>query len=628
MSAINSGILQSPSSSAAISGVISSSNNPNHQERRLLSSEAANYKSIMAVTKEPSHDNVDGGESGKGNLDVRIGGPQDLDLDDGVDSKAQAGVQNIEAITSVWTKHALWTAFVLIWVIYFVDSMQQGATGTLTPWVTSAFQEHSLTPTVTVMSSIIGGVFKLTLAKILDIFGRPQGYLFSIIFTTLGLIMMAACKNVETYAAAQVFYWVGYNGLDYSLSVFLADTTSLRNRGLIFAYSSSPYIITTWLAGPISNSFLNGAGFRWGFGTFAIVTPIVTLPLFFLFMYYNRKAKQLGVIPPRESKGDFTDSLLHYCREFDVVGLLLLSGGLAMFLLPFNIYSYQEDGWKSSLIIGLLVGGVVSLIVFAIWERFFAPVTFIPYSLLMDRTVIGANILAASVFVSWYIWDSYFLSFLQVVNGLDVTQSSYIAQIYSVGSCLWAILVGLIIRYTGRFKPVCLFFGVPVTILGVGLMIHFRQPDVNIGYIIMCQIFIAFAGGTIVICEQTAVMAATSHQYVAVVLAVEAMASSIGGAIGLTVAAAVWQAVFPKKLAAYLPESELGNLTAIYGSLEVQLSYPMGSPARIAIQKAYGDGQKMMLIAATAVLSLAVVGTAMWRDIDVRKHKQVKGTVF
>lgn len=150
-------------------------------------------------------------------------------------------------------------------------------------------------------------------------------------------------------------------------------------------------------------------------------------------MHYNKKAKQMGVISPRESKGTFTQSFLHYCREFDIVGLLVLSGGLAMFLLPFNIYSYQEDGWRSSLIIGLLVGGVVTLIVFAIWERYFAPITFIPYSLLMDRTVIGANILAASVFVSYYIWDSYFLSFLQVVNNLDVTQSSYVAQTYSVG---------------------------------------------------------------------------------------------------------------------------------------------------------------------------------------------------
>ncbi|KAL6889918.1 MFS general substrate transporter [Trichoderma longibrachiatum] len=585
----------------------------------------------MAVANPPEEERgniASGGEAGKENPDVQVGGPQDSDPDDAIDTKAQAGVQNIEAITSVWTKSALFTAFAMIWVIYFVDSMQQGTTNNLTPWVTSAFQEHSLTPTVTVMSSIIGGVFKLTLAKILDIFGRPQGYLLSIVFTTMGLVMMAACKNVETYAAAQVFYWVGYNGLDYSLSVFLADTTSLRNRGLIFAYSSSPYIITTWISGPISNAFLKGPGFRWGFGSFAIITPVITTPLFFLFMHYNKKAKQLGVIPHRESKGAITDSLYHYAREFDLVGLLILSGGLAMFLLPFNIYSYQEEGWKSPMIIGLLVGGFVALIVFGIWERWFAPVTFIPYSLLMDRTVIGANMLAASVFVSFYIWDSYFLSFLQVVNGLDVTESSYVSNIYSIGSCFWALLVGLIIRYTGKFKPICLFFGVPVTILGVGLMIHFRQPDVNIGYIVMCQIFIAFAGGTIVICEQTAVMAATSHQYVAVVLAVEAMASSIGGAIGLTVAAAVWQAVFPKKLAVYLPESAIGNLTDIYGSLDVQLSYPMGSPERIAIQKAYGDSQKMMLIAATAVLSLAVVGTAMWRNIDVRKHKQVKGTVF
>lgn len=59
------------------------------------------------------------------------------------------------------------------------------------------------------MSNIIAGVFKLTLAKILDVWGRPQGYALSVFTLTLGLIMMAACRNVETYAAAQVFYWVG-----------------------------------------------------------------------------------------------------------------------------------------------------------------------------------------------------------------------------------------------------------------------------------------------------------------------------------------------------------------------------------------------------------------------------------
>lgn len=79
----------------------------------------------------------------------------------------------------------------------------------MTPYVTSSFAQHSLTATTGVMSGIIGGVSKLTLAKILDIWGRPQGFLVVVILMTLGLIMMAACNNVETYAAAQVFYWVG-----------------------------------------------------------------------------------------------------------------------------------------------------------------------------------------------------------------------------------------------------------------------------------------------------------------------------------------------------------------------------------------------------------------------------------
>jgi MFS family permease len=87
--------------------------------------------------------------------------------------------------------------------------MQQTTTGSLTPYVTSSFYEHSLTATTSVMSSIIGGLTTLPLSKILDIWGRPQGFLLMVIILTLGLIMMAACNNVKTYAAAQVFYWVG-----------------------------------------------------------------------------------------------------------------------------------------------------------------------------------------------------------------------------------------------------------------------------------------------------------------------------------------------------------------------------------------------------------------------------------
>lgn len=541
---------------------------------------------------------------------------------------AQPGVQAIEALASVWTTRALVAAYVMIWFIYFFDMLQQGVSGALTPYVTSAFAQHSLTPTVSIMSSIIGGVFKLTIAKILDVFGRPQGYIISVFFATIGLIMMAATTNVEMYAAAQVFYTVGNNALLYTLSVFIADTSSLRNRGLMTAYISSPNFATVWIAGPMSEAYLNGPGWRWCWGTFSILIPVVTVPLYVLFVYNHNKAKKRGIVPKRENGRTAWESLLYYCREFDAIGLLLLSAGLALFLLPFNLYSLQTQGWRAPVIISLLVVGFVVLIVFAIWEKYFAPVTFIPYSLLLDRTVIGACVLASTLFVSYYCWYSYFSSFLQVVNNLNVTDASYVAQTYTIGSCLTSIFVGLLIRYTGRFKPVCLYFGIPMSIFGMGLMINFRQPDVNIGYIIMCQIFVSFAAGAIIISDGIAVMAAASHQHIAVVIAIQAMFSDIGGAVGSSIAAAIWQGVFPVKLAEYLPASELPSLLDIYEQLTVQLSYPVDSAARIAIQHAYADAQKMMLIGGTAVWAVGLVATICWRDINVKDIKQVKGHVI
>jgi MFS family permease len=416
--------------------------------------------------------------------------------------------------------------------------------------------------------------------------------------------------------------------MGFSLSVFIADTSQLKNRAFAFAFVSSPYIATVWIGGPLATALLEGPGFRWGFGIFAFLEIAVTLPLFCLFYFNYRKAKKAGLVPERQHNRTLLESLKYYAIEFDVVGILLIAGGLAIFLLSFNLYSKQAKGWQSPMIICMLVFGIVLLIGFSLYEKYVAPKTFIPFSLLMDRTVLGACILAATLFIEFYIWDSYFFSFLQVVYGLDITQATYIANIYSIGSCFFALLVGIFIRWHGRFKALALYFGVPLTILGVGLMIAFRRPDVNIGYIIMCQIFIAFSGGTLVICEQMAVMAAASHQQIAVVLAVESMFASIGGAIGSTVASAIWTGVFPERLMEYLPAESKGNFTEIYGDLTVQMSYPVGSATKDAINRAYGDAQRYMLIAATCILILSVGSVAVWKDYRVKEVKQVKGRVF
>ncbi|KAF2150515.1 MFS general substrate transporter [Myriangium duriaei CBS 260.36] len=574
-----------------------------------------------SASEEPkNHINADSGE---------------LSDADSINKDAQAGVQDVEAVSSVWNYKALIIAYVFIYLIYIVNSFQEQLVGQFSVFVTSDFSAAPLVTTTGIFAQIIGGLARLPVAKILDVWGRPQGLSIMVFCLTLGLIIMAACNNVETYAAGQVFYWVGVDGVLYVLSVFIADTTLLKNRGLMLAFGQTPYIFTTFAGPPAAQRFLEpgGGGWRWGYGTFAIVVPVVCAPVIAIFVLYKRKAQRLGLVGRERAASGRTalQSIWHYIIELDIFGVLLLIAGLAMFLLPFNIYTFQEKGWHAPLIICLLVFGIIILILFGLYEAFLAPKRYLPMGLLFDRTVLGSCIYAAIAFLSFYLWDGYLYSFLLVVNNVSVTNAGYIRNIYSIGSCFWGVIVGLLIKFSGRYKWLAVYVGVPLSILGVGLMINFRQPDVNIGFIIMCQIFIAFGGGTTVICQEIAILAASSHQHIAVVLAIQAAFASIGGAIGSSISTAIWTNIFPNRLQRYLPAETASEWSSIYLNVTAQQSYPVGSPTRDAINQSYGDAQRIMLIAGTCFLILGWFVTLMWRDISVKgpkAQKQVKGLVI
>ncbi|TGO35658.1 hypothetical protein BHYA_0150g00030 [Botrytis hyacinthi] len=190
---------------------------------------------------------------------------------------------------------------------------------------------------------------------------------------TLSMVMMAGCNDVKTYCAAQVFYYVGYNGIDFTLTIFIADTTQLKNRAWWIAFSSSPWIATVWAYGPAAQSVLNTIGFRWGFGIWAMIFPIICISLFGLFYYYQKKAENQGLIQKIDSGRTWTESFIYYCREFDVIGLLLIAAVLALFLLTFSLYSYQKGEWKSSLVICFIIFSGLLIIAFALYEMYLAP---------------------------------------------------------------------------------------------------------------------------------------------------------------------------------------------------------------------------------------------------------------
>jgi MFS family permease len=547
---------------------------------------------------------------------------------DQVTKDAQLGQRKAEAAALVWTKGAVYGTYAWIWVCFFMLALQSGTTTQLN---NAAYVDFATAPQISTaytLSSIIGGVLKLPIAKILNIWGRAEAFLVFVGVYLLGMIILASSSGPNAYAAGYVLYWIGYNAIFLIMDVFVADTSGLKNRAFAFAFVQTPFICTAFTAPLLGAAFIEHTGWRWGYGAFCVIMFAIFAPLAVIFKFYQRKAEKLGLYVEEKSGRTALQSLVYYFHEFDTVGCLLLMAAFVLFLLPFSLNTYGRAQYSSSTFIAMVVVGVLLFPVFAIWEAYFARVQFIRWELFRQRTVLGACCLAAIVFFSFYSWDLYLYQFVVVVHNLNFRDAGYMLQIYNIGSCFWGVVFGVYIRLTKHFKYACLFFGLPIMMLGAGLMIHFRSADFPIGYLVMCQIFIAFGGGTLVIGEDMAVMASADRDGVPLMLSLIGLSSSVGGSIGYAVSAAIYANVFPSTLLAGLPDDAKGDYQTIYnGGYGVQTTYPVGSPIRNAIDHAWGQSQKFGAISATCILILGIPSIAIWKNYNVDK-KQNKGTVL
>ncbi|ODA82459.1 hypothetical protein RJ55_00966 [Drechmeria coniospora] len=569
-----------------------------------------------------SQQNADGDAEKNGNLSDA----------DSVKSHVQDGVKRVEAITQVWSPTELVVMFVLLYLVLFVDGLLQSVQGNLIAYITSEFSSHGLLSTTSIVATILGGVCNLTIAKVIDIWGRVEGFLVMLLLLVVGIIMKATCVNVQMYAAAHTLYWVGHIGLTYVVQIMTADMTTLRNRLILFGLQQTPIICTTFAGPKIAELFYTQANFRWAFGCFLIILVAICVPVAVIFLLSKRRAVRAGLYPTRNSGRTLWASTKHYVVEFDVVGMFLTIFGWSLLLLPFSIVVYAPDGWRTGYIIAMIVLGVVLLVAFALWEKFLAPVSYFPWKYLKDRTILGACLLYGLMFASIFCWDAYYLSYLQVVHFQDITISGYILNTFSLTSSFIAPFVGLIVRYTGDYKWLSIA-GVPFAVLGTCLLIRFRTPSSPVGVLIMCQIFNGLATGIWGMTAQLGIMASVGHQQIAVAIALFGLFGAIGAAMGFAIAGGIWNNVLPAKLLEFLPDDAKANATIIFGDITAQLAYPAGSPERNAIIDAYADVQRKMVIAGSAILPLCLACLLMWRNINIKKleqikGKQTKGTVF
>jgi MFS family permease len=91
----------------------------------------------------------------------------------------------------------------------------------------------------------------------------------------------------------------------------------LKNRGLAFAFTSSPYIITAFAGPKVADEFLYQVSWRWGIGCWAIVFPIVAAPLYYMLQSNLNKAVEQGHVLRQPSGRTLLQNVWYWTMQFD-----------------------------------------------------------------------------------------------------------------------------------------------------------------------------------------------------------------------------------------------------------------------------------------------------------------------
>ncbi|OAQ90047.1 siderophore iron transporter mirA [Purpureocillium lilacinum] len=599
-----------------------SAGEPQHQPAAAAVDVPGEKKSAAVVDVEEARRDGDGGPAGGGDA-VSVYSESSL---------VQAGVQKAMILKKAWSRTTLLIAFTSLFLTTLVITFSDYSHSVLQPYVTSAFKKHSFMSAAHVVINITRIVAYPIIAKLSDVFGRAEMFTLSIVFQTLSFIVYATSADIGAYFAAGLFDAVGSTGFGLTQQVFIADATNLINRAF---WSTLPESITTipalYLGSLIGEGFLTKAGWRWSYGAWAIVVPVVAIPLIATMVVLQRRARRHGLVAKSLASvaGCAPDSpawkkVLHLVwTEIDLAGLVLLVTGLSLILIPVSLTgSFNPGRWREGSFIAMLVVGVVCFLAFLVWDIRYAKKPYIPAHM-ANRTVIVACLIQTFDFMEYSLFTIFFPSYLQVAGHFSPAKATRIDNSLRVAFQISGLFVAVGMKYTKNAHYWALA-GPPLVILGQGIMIYLvDMGDGRYGSeaaFIASKVISGIGRALWQTAAQVSVQAVVSRQEVAVATGIFQAANSVGAAIGTSISGAIWRNTLPDKLLNYLPEKDKKSALQIFQSIVVAQKYPAGTPARAAIDQSYRESQRILGIVATCICAPNVF--IMWFMRNVKLEEE------
>lgn len=425
----------------------------------------------------------------------------------------------------------------------FFASMDQTVVTTAIPTIISKLNGLSLYSWLFSAYMMASAITVPIYGKLSDVYGRKPFYIFGLVMFGVGSAISGAAHTMLELVIARGVQGIGAGAMMSMPRATIGDIFNPKERGrwmgaigAVFGLSS---IIGPLLGGWITDSF----SWRW---VFYINLPFALLAL-------------IGVIYslPRVRAGHEV--------KLDIFGTFIMVVGLVPILLAFT-WGGDKYAWGSWEIITLLVGGVIVLLLFILWERRAADPILNPS---LFNTRIFSMTLILGVFMSMAMFGSlmYLPTYVQGVIGLNAQNSGLILTPMMISFIGGSIISGQWMTKTGKYVRLANVSG---AVMVVG-MILLATMNVNTKYpiVIVYMIVLGLGIGALMPILNLAVQNAFPYKMMGTVNSTQQFVQSLGGVIASPIFGAVLNNGLNHRLTTAMP-APLKPVLAKMGNVKPQ----------------------------------------------------------